>query len=255
MLKQAGREGFASAEPLADEKDLPEQIGESWHEWFQANTSRYTFQAGADNPSVQAGKSADDLRQDYQAILLDAYSSGGYATPEQYVRSLSEEQLRTVQQVHHLADPINASMLSTEASLNLLLPPAAQVDANRDGLTAVGAGMMIGFPNSNTPKNVRDAWESATADMPEQDRMTYQLQMMMPLITANLKVDSQGQFVRSVQPGDADWVNPMNSADYSYKRAADEWLAYLDRFKYQMSIEQYTKDKSFWTSFRDQLQS
>lgn len=79
--------------------------------------------------------------------------------------------------------------------------------------------------------------------------------MMMPLLTANLKVDENGQFVRSVQPGDADWTNPMHSPDFSYERAASEWLDYLDRFKNQMSPERYASDTSFWVNFRNLLRS
>ncbi|MCC6510535.1 MAG: hypothetical protein IT423_15645 [Pirellulaceae bacterium] len=256
VLNQVGREGYASADPLADRADLPKHIGDSWHQWFdQVGSTRYHFQAGHDSPSVQAGKSAEEVRQDYEAILLDAYSKGGYANPIQYVQTLTRDQLKTVQQVHHLAEPIHTASLSTEASLNLLLPPGAQVDANHDGLTAVGAGMLIGFPNSNTPADVRDAWEAAIENVPERDRLTYELQMMMPLVTANLKVDENGQFVRSVQPNDVDWTNPMNSANYSYAKAADEWLEYLDYFKYQMPTEQHTRDKAFWTSFRAHLNS
>lgn len=254
VLKQVGRQGYASADQLASEADLPEQIGSSWHQWFDSfSSSRYTFHAGAGNPSVQAGKSADDVRNDYQVILLEAYHAGGYAHPEQYVRSLSDDQLRTIQQVHHLAEPIRTDNLSTEASLNLLLPPGSQVDEDHDGLTTVGAARLIGFPNSDTPKNVRAAWDAAIEKVPEQERMIYQLQMMMPLLTANLKVDENGQFLRRVEPGDSDWHNPMGSPDYSYTSAANQWLEYLDRFRNQMPFDQYQRDTSFWTTFRDQL--
>ena len=254
VLQASGRSGYASAQPLAADSDLPRQIGDSWHEWFnQFSSTRYTFQAGAESPSVQAGKSATEVRDDYQVILLDAYAHGGYVNPEQYVKSLAPEQLKTIQQVHHLAEAIDPISLSTEASLNLLLPPGAQVDADHNGLVAVGAGSMLQFPNSDTPTNVRDAWNTAIADVPEQDRLTYQMEMMMPVVLANLKVDDNGQFVRSVQPGDADWTNPMNSAEFSYEKSANDWLDYLELFKNQMSSQQYHSDKKFWTKFRDQL--
>lgn len=254
VLQASGRSGYTSAQPLAAGSDLPQQIGDSWHEWFnQFSTTRYTFQPSGESPSVQPGKSATQVRDDYQAILLDAYAHGGYANPEQYVKSLPPDQLKTIQQVHHLAAAIDPTSLSTEASLNLLLPPGAQVDADHNGLVAIGAGSMLQFPNSDTPTTVRDAWVAAIADVPEQDRLTYQMQMMMPVVLANLKVDDSGQFVRSVQPGEADWTNPMNSAEFSYEKTASDWLDYLDRFKNQMSSQRYSSDKSFWTKFRDQL--
>lgn len=256
VLQQAGRTGYASAEPLAEGAELPAEISRGWHDWFdQFSASRYSFQAGVDNPSVQVGKGATVVRDEYESILLNAYKQGGYASPEQYLKSLSTEELKTVQQVHHLAQPIDTTSLSTEASLNLLLPPSAQVDVDHNGLTAIGAGLMVQFPNSDTPRKVRDAWNAAIENVAEGDRLTLQMQMMMPLLTANLKVDEKGQFVRSVQPGDADWTNPMHSPDFSYERAASEWLDYLDRFKNQMSPERYASDTSFWTDFRNLLRS
>lgn len=254
VLNQAGKEGYVSAESLADNTDMPQQIGDSWHQWFdQFSSTRYSFQAGAESPSVQPDKTATQLRDDYQAILVDAYNQGGYATPEKYLQSLSKAQLKTVQQVHHLAAEIDIGSLSSEGSLNLLLPPGAQVDADHNGLTTVGAGQILQFPSSDTPKDVRDAWQTAIESVPEQDRLTYQLQIMMPLITANLKIDENGQFVRSVEPGDADWTNPMSAPDFSYKQTASNWLSYLDRFKNQMSPEHYARDTNFWTKFREAL--
>lgn len=261
VLAQSGKQGYASAEPLTESatateaSSLNERITASWEDWFsETGQTRYSFQAGPANPSVRAGKNADDLKHDYGRILSEAYNQGGYATPTDYLKSLSQEDLKTIQQVHHLADSIQVTELSDEAALNLLLPPSAQVDENRDGLTAVGAAYTIRFPNSNTPKHVRDAWEAATANLPDSERITYELNMCLPLLTANLHCDANGTFVRASNPGDADWVNPMASADYSYVDAADGWLQYLDAFKSQMSVDRYEQDVHFWTSFRDHLQ-
>ncbi len=198
---------------------------------------------------MQADKSPEEVSRDYQAILLDAYRRGGYAQPETYLQSMSMDQLKTIQQIHHLADPIEPAGLSKEASLNLLLPPASVVDADHNGFVEVGRARLIGFPNSDTPKDVRDAWQTATANLPEQDIAVYQLQMMMPLLTANMKFDEHGQFLRNVEPTDSDWVNPMRSSTFSYKQAAQDWLDYLDRFRYQMPDERYQSDHAFWSRF------
>lgn len=58
-----------------------------------------------------------DLRVDYRQILTNAYQRGGYADPSSYLKSLSQEELATIQQVHHLADPISTGSLSSEAAL------------------------------------------------------------------------------------------------------------------------------------------
>jgi hypothetical protein len=260
VLAQSGKQGYVSAEPVTElvteASSLDERITTSWENWFsETGQSRYSFQAGPANPSVRAGKNVEDLKHDYGRILSDAYNNGGYATPSTYLKSLTQEDLKAIQQVHHLADSIQVTELSDEAALNLLLPPAAQVDENHDGLTAVGAAYTIRFPNSNTPKTVRDAWEAATANLTESERMTYELEMCLPLLTANLHCDANGTFVHASNPGDADWVNPMAATDYSYADAADGWLQYLDAFQSQMSVERYEQDVHFWTSFRDLLQS
>ncbi len=233
---------------------MVEAVGSSWEQWFSEVTStRYTFIAGSDSPSVRENKTADDLRADYKQILVHAYENGGYASPESYLKKLSSEDLATIQQVHHLADPIRPDSLSSESALNLLLPPDAQVDENRDGITAVGAAYTLRFPDSNTPPKVRMAWEAATKDLSEQDRMLHVMQMCSQLVTANMHSDQNGQYVRSSQPGDADWVNPQSFAGFSFKNQANEWLEYLNRFSAQMPPEQYQRDFKFWSAFRDNL--
>lgn len=256
LLGQFDQEGFASATPVPEESLNDHSIRTTWNEWFdQQGITRYSFQAGSGSPSVRKNKTSADLRQDYGNILVDAYQKGGYATPQQYLRSLDRDQLSAIQQVHHLADPIDPQQLSPEASLNLILPPPAQVDENNDGLTAVGAAYTLRFPSSDTPSDVRDAWDAATADLSEQDKMLYTLQMSMPMITANLHFDQDGRFIRAGQPGDSDWVNPMAAKNFSYKQFANDWLQYLKDFGSQMPPEQLQRDQKFWTSFRDHLVS
>ncbi|MFN7447493.1 MAG: hypothetical protein ACK56W_07630 [Pirellula sp.] len=254
VLEQVGRRGFASAEPLPESVSLLEEVKSSWDQWFsEFSFTRYTFIAGSGSPSVRENKTAEDLRTDYQQILVNAYENGGYASPESFLKKLSSEELATIQQVHHLADPIRTDSLSSEAALNLLLPPDAQVDENRDGLTAVGAAYTIRFPDSNTPTNVRMAWEATTEDMPEQDRMLHVMQLSSQILMANMHFHENGQYLGSSEPGDADWVNPQLSPDFSFKNQAIEWLEYLNRFSAQMPPEQYQRDTKFWSSFRDNL--
>lgn len=256
LLGGFDKEGFASAMPVPEESLNEQSVQTTWNDWFdQLGIKSYTFQAGSGSPSVRKDKTSDDLRQDYGNILVDAYQKGGYASPQQYLRSLDQDQLSAIQQVHHLADPIDPQQLSPEAALNLILPPPAQVDENNDGLTAVGAAYTLRFPSSDTPSDVRDAWDAATADLSEEDKMLYTLQMSMPLITANLHFDQDGGFIRASQPGDSDWVNPMAAKNFSYKQFANEWLQYLKDFGSQMNPEQVHRDQKFWTSFRDNLVS
>ena len=255
VLSQVGREGYQSATAIESDSNLNEGVVSSWEDWFDSIApSRYSFMFGPDSPSVQEGSSPDSLKQEFGKIISDAYRNGGYATPQKYLQSLSPDQLATIQQVQHLADPIRVEQLTDESSLNLLLPPDTQVDSNHDGLTAVGAAYTLRFPDSNTPENVRRAWEQATENLSEADRMTYVLQMTLPITLANIHTDSSGAYTGSSDPGDPDWMNPMANSDYSYRDSANGWLDYLDRFKNQIPLEQYERDLRFWSTFRDSLE-
>ncbi len=255
LLEQFGQQGFVSAQPIEPLTITQQSVRETWNDWYsQVGYQSYSFQAGSGSPSVRANKTSEDLRLDYGSILVDAYQNGAYAAPLQYLQSLDRDQLRVLQQVHHLAEPIDAEQLSEESSLNLLLPPPTQIDQNHDGLTAVGAAYTIRFPTSDTPGHIRDAWEKVTANLNESDKAIYTLQMNFSLITANLHTDAQGNFVRASQPGDDDWVNPMASPNFSYSNYADQWLSYLREFKNQMEPAQFARDQQFWTSFRNAIE-
>lgn len=254
VLAEVGKQGYVSAQPYAESTPLVEAVATSWEQWFnEFSSTRYSFVAESGSPSVRPNKTQDDLRVDYRQILTNAYQRGGYADPSSYLKSLSQEELATIQQVHHLADPISTGSLSSEAALNLLLPPDAQVDENRDGLTAVGAAYTYRFPDSNTPENIRLAWEATTKDLSEQERMLRVMQIGMRLLTANMHFDANGQYLRSSHPGDIDWVNPQATTGFSYRGMANDWLDYLNRFSAQIPPDQLQRDLRFWSSFQSNL--
>ncbi len=158
-----------------------------------------------------------------------------------------------VQHVHALADGIQVDSLSEEGAVNLLVPPAAQIDLNHDGLTRSGAAYGLRFPDSTTPPEVAQAWEEATVGMSWGDMAVYQLQMKSPLLTANIVCDENGHFLRCREPGDPDFINPMASGNYSYLQATRDRLDYLEAFSDRMPLEQYEGDKAFWTIFQERL--
>jgi len=101
--------------------------------------------------------------------------------------------------------------------------------------------------------NVRLAWEATTKDLTDEERIIRGLQMGSRLFIANMHFDSKGQFIRSSQPGDTDWVNPFAVPDFSYRNMANDWLDYLNRFSAQIPPDQLQRDLRFWSSFRDNL--
>ncbi len=244
VLAEVGREGYASAEAVDGDRPMTEQIATVWSDWFDGER-----QGGRYSNTVDA----EALKHSYGQILVRAYEEGGHATPKDFLASLSKDELATVQHVHALADPIRVDSLSDEGAMNLLVPPAAQVDLNHDGLTRSGLAYGLRFPDSNTPPEVVRAWEETTAGMSWGEQAIYQMQMKLPLLTANIVCDQNGQFVRRREPGDPDFVNPMASPDYSYLAATQARLDYLEDFRYQIPTEQYQRDNEFWTIFQQNL--
>ncbi len=108
------------------------------------------------------------------------------------------------------------------------------------------------LPPNYRPRAVADAWEEATAGFSE--RMTRELQMTSDILLANIRVDDNGRFLSRSEPGDADFVNPMASSDYSYLNKARKAIESLEYFKGQTPPDQYARDHSFWTTFETALQ-
>lgn len=244
-LEAAGRQGYASAEPrtLGDTLTVDE-VRESWSTWFD------TERIGGRYAETE---SAPALKQQYGELLARAYSEGGYASPKEFLSGLSIEELRVVQSVQSLAAPIDVDSLSEEGALNLLLPPAAQVDLDHDGITKSGVGNSIRFPDSNTPPEVAAAWEEATAGLSLKERAVFELQALLPLLTKNFVVDESGRYVTHYEPGDPHWTNPFADKDYSYVQASQDRLDYLEAFKDKMPREQYEHGVDFWGRFKDLL--
>jgi len=243
MLAQVGRQGYASAETTDTEPPTVEGLQRSWDSWF--NSERTGRFSQTENP--------EQLKQSFGEIIVRAHNEGGYVDPKGFLEKLSPEELEVVQKVQHLADKIQVDSLSEEGALNLLLPAAAQVDLNHDGLTRNGAAYGLRFPNSNTPAEVVEAWDAATKDMDFKERAMAEFQMMLPLLTANLEVDENGQFVRQYQPGDPEFKNPMASADFSYVTAAKNRLEALEFMKNEIPGDRYENQKSFWNKFQQEL--
>lgn len=264
LVRQAGQEGWQSAPKALRETGsgvhsetvtavAAVDAVASWDRWLGAHADRYSFTTSG-SPSVRPDKGLEDLRQDYGRILQGAQAAGAYAQPQAYLRTLSQEDLRTVQQVHARADAIDPAQLSHEGALNLLLPPDAMVDLDRDGVTEVGGTKVMIFPSSTTPPEVCAAWDAATAKLSPEEVLLRQLQMGSgPQTQANTRFDSQGRVVDIINPGDPGWVNPFSDPSYTYKDFANEQLTLLDKFKGLMPEAQVKRDEAFWRSFRDAL--
>lgn len=243
MLTEAGRKGYASAQPLENQQPSTEEIQSSWDSWFTGELGgRYT-----------QVKNPDELKHAYGEVLVRAHNEGGYVDPKGFLQNLSRDELGVVQKVQALASGINVESLTEEGALNLLLPPAAQVDLNHDGLTRNGAAYGLRFPDSNTPAAVVSAWEESTEGMSFRELAFAELQVMLPKLVANIVVDENGAFLHRYEPGDAGFKNPMAASDYSYLAATRDQLESLEFMKNKLPAEQYESQKSFWSKFQQSL--
>lgn len=243
VLTEAGRKGYASAEAPDAQQPLTESITTSWDTWFTGELSgRY-----------QRVAKPDELKQTFGEILVRAHEEGGYIDPKGFLQQLSRDELAAVQNVQGLASGINVGALTEEGALNLLLPPAAQVDLNHDGLTRNGAAYGGRFPDSNTPTAVVTAWEEATEGMDTGELLMAQFQMISPTILANMVFDENGTFSHRNEPGDPDFKNPMAADNFSYVGVTKDRLTHLEYMKNEISAEQYERQSSFWSKFQKLL--
>jgi hypothetical protein len=265
LLREAGHEGWKSAAPQT-ERVTAERAVASWEGWIEAHRSRsYGFDRDGGfvdrtwgpqrNSSVRQGKGFEDLQQDFGRIVHRAVQAGAYAAPEAWLRTLSAADLAALQQVHHLADPIDPHTLSREEALNLLLPPAATVDLDGNSVMSVGCGLLGRFPDSRTPPAVVQAWEKVTQGMTDEQKLILAFDKIGSYIgPENIHLNSRGECVRVSQPGDPDFFNGREAAGFSWTGFAARKLEDLEFFRSQIEPAQYARDRAFWSSFHDALQ-
>lgn len=239
-LKKAGSapEATTASNPIASGKSY--LSADYWPERFDARVD-----AGAEN----AGMETSELKAEFAAIMEKAAENGGFSDPKTFLKSLSSEERQIIQAVQGLADEITASSidgLSAEGSLNLLLPPGAQRDWNDDGIYSVGRGNSFRFPTDNTPAHVKEAWAETTKDMSFEELMMAEAHMMSVQFSANFHADASGN-VTVYEPGDPEFTNPFG--DMNYALHAEQRLAWNEHIRNQISIEQYERDKNFWSKF------
>lgn len=244
VLEEAGRRGYASAEVSESSEPLDDRMQSAWSDWFDFETVNGRYQREAD---------ALQLKQAYGDILQRVCEEGGLVAPKEFLEGLSREELAVVQRIHRLADPIQVEPLSEEGAMNLLLPPAAQIDLDRNGLTQSGIANGAKFPDSNTPPEVAAAWEEATEGLNFEDRMLFSFAIISRVTVANIVCDDEGKFLYRREPGDPDWVNPMASPDFSYQDLSQDYLDMLEMMRNELPPEQYESRRAFWSGFKESL--
>ncbi|MDK9717871.1 MAG: hypothetical protein OEL57_08185 [Trichlorobacter sp.] len=187
-------------------------------------------------------------REEFAAILARAATGNAGNNPKAFLNSLSSNDREILRKVHCLADPISINMLDFEGAYNLLTAPGEAQDLDNDGLLSIGAGKMWQYPPPNAPAAVKQAWEEATAGIPESEKWLAMAPFMAASASANIKPDLSGFY----EPGEAGYRNIYAEPNFSYTRQVRDILSMMDRFKGQHDAH-YQKNKEFLLSFLKEL--
>ncbi|WP_432472943.1 hypothetical protein [Amphritea sp. HPY] len=117
---------------------------------------------------------------DFSELLNKAHQQQSQdRSAKQVLAEMSGDELALLQKATSLASNINVSSLSNEGAINLLAQPdkTGMVDLNNDGVVEIGIAKMVTFPPVNAPDSVHQAWDKATENMAEGDKMIMQLHM------------------------------------------------------------------------------
>ncbi|WP_418646828.1 hypothetical protein ACNQFN_14385 [Thauera butanivorans] len=213
---------------------------------------RQTIQAGYEswlqerrqNPGLGREYHAqlDGSRDTYLNILGKADAANGFAQPQAFLQTLSQDELRALQHMHSLASLPDPATLDEEGALNLLLPRNMSRDLNQDGLTRIGRADTMLFPPNDAPQSVKDAWSKATSDLDPGTRLHLELQMWT---SARGGIPMSGM---AADMGQADY----HKAGFDYGTAArtviDGLVAALQR---QLSGEERTLQETLLQAVRN----
>ena len=165
---------------------------------------------------------------------------------KQVLSEMSADELKLLQQATSLAKPIQVGSLSNEGAINLLAQPdkTGMVDLNNDGIVEVGIGRMITFPPVNAPASVHQAWEKATENMSEGDKLMMQLHMH----TATYGIQIEGVSGKDPLPPEQQW------SPQGWKKLLEEVRGALD---FSVAMDGWTRTnllrQDFFNKFEDAL--
>lgn len=191
---------------------------------------------------------SDAEQQEFSAILARVSAGSVGSDPKAFLNSLSNDDRELLRKVHCLAEPIAVNSLDFEGAYNLLTAPGEAQDLNNDGFMNIGAARMWQYPPPNAPASVKQAWEEATAGVPESEKWLKMAPFLAATATANLKADNSGFY----EPEETGYRNIYAEPGFSYTRQVQDLLSMMDRLKGQ-SIARLQEDKAFLQSFLQAL--
>ena len=192
--------------------------------------------------SVMQNYQTTQGRKDYQAPFAESFELIYAKAEEQdinlsnaknFLESLSQSELRTLQKYSGLADSINVNSLSAEGAYNLLMHDNEQYDFNDNGTAEVGIGKHFLAVPKNMPADVQEAYVSAVNSLSDKDKL-----MAMTLTFDSAHLDA----VINNKP-----YTPTNM-DYDYLKSRVDNMLNPKNGGYT-SVEAKESITAFWNAF------
>lgn len=123
---------------------------------------------------------SDQQVDQFEALLQSANEKlSTEKSAKQVLAEFSIDEMKLLQRATSLAEPIQIDALSDEGAINLLAQPdkTGMVDLNNDGVVEIGKAKTLTYPPLNAPAGVHEAWNQATANLSEADKMMLQFHM------------------------------------------------------------------------------
>lgn len=216
---------------------------------YSATTSSTTGATGHTQFSNRAvelmnlrGVSADE-QSEFAAILDRAADTHTATNSKTFLNSLSSNEMEILRKVHSLANPIAIAGLDNEGAYNLLEAPGNAQDLNNDGLLNVGAGKIWQYPPPNAPEAVKQAWDEATAGVPESEKWLLMPPFMIPVNGSGLN-----------ESGEISYRNIYAEPGFSYTKQVKDILASLGNATWQRD-QDYQQTKNMLSKFLQGLES
>lgn len=135
----------------------------------------------------------EPYKEDFEKIRQEAQDQGvTMVNAKDFLNSLSEEELSTVQHYTGLADEIKVGKLSQEGAYNLLLKHYEKFDFNQDGIIEDGVARTGSLIPINMPTTEKKALVESLNQMDEDDRFK---SMMLINLPDRFVLDETGSYV------------------------------------------------------------
>lgn len=153
-----------------------------------------------------------------------------------FLKSLSSDELTTLQKYDSLGDSININSLSNEGAYNLLMHDYEKYDFNNDGMIQDGAANTSGMIPSNADESTKKALVKSLNSMSDEDRMNVTgLFLMLP---GDLQNAQSGQKSFNYDEVAKRVMNVLNPQPGAYSSA--ELKASVSRFWEEFKSKYYS---------------